>query len=133
MSLIDAVDEILGLAQQIQGFVQTLLQADGFMDEQWTDVQSLERAIKLLGNILTELQADVQILPASQIISGLAMDCRTPLNALIGYSHLFMAGVNGTISDHLRSIFQHIYELGTTILRIINDLLDEARANQVGL
>jgi signal transduction histidine kinase len=128
MNLYTAVDEILGLAQQIQGFVQSLLQADDFTDEQWDYLQPFEQAVNPLVEILTELQADAQILPADDVVAVLAMDCRTPLNVLLGYSQLFLMGENGSISAYHHSIFQHILELANTMEGMIDAILDESRS-----
>lgn len=57
-------------------------------------------------------------------LASMSHELRTPLNAVIGYSELLMQGTYGDISDKQRNRIEKIYMNGSSLLELINDILD---------
>lgn len=64
----------------------------------------------------------------SDRIASIAHDLRTPLNAIIGFSELLRDGAI-TEAEEKRSALDDIYMGGQRLLKMINELLDKARAD----
>jgi signal transduction histidine kinase len=52
---------------------------------------------------------------------------RTPLNAILGYTHMLLNGVSGAISDQQRKSLSRIDSNSRHLLALINDILDITR------
>ena len=52
---------------------------------------------------------------------------RTPLNAILGYTHMLLNGVSGAISDQQRKSLTRIDSNSRHLLALINDILDITR------
>jgi signal transduction histidine kinase len=52
---------------------------------------------------------------------------RTPLNAILGYTHMLLNGVSGTVSDQQRKSLTRIDSNSRHLLALINDILDITR------
>jgi len=61
----------------------------------------------------------------SMFFSIVSHDIRTPLNAIIGYSQLLRKGIDDP--EELDEALQSIEESGTTLLELVNDVLDLAK------
>jgi signal transduction histidine kinase len=65
----------------------------------------------------------------SEFVAKMSHELRTPLNAVIGYSQILledarMDGDTASVTD-----LEHIQKAGTTLLRLVNDVLDLSKAD----
>jgi signal transduction histidine kinase len=60
----------------------------------------------------------------SDFLASMSHELRTPLNSIIGFSEIMRDGLTGEISGRQREFMDHIYESGTHLLSLINDVLD---------
>jgi signal transduction histidine kinase len=60
----------------------------------------------------------------SQFLANMSHELRTPLNAIIGYSQLLSEDAQEAELDDFVPDLQKIYEAGTHLLSLINDILD---------
>lgn len=63
----------------------------------------------------------------SQFLANMSHEFRTPLNAILGYTHLLLQGVNGAVQPKQREKLNRVDSNARHLLSIINDLLDIAR------
>ena len=63
----------------------------------------------------------------SQFLANMSHEFRTPLNAILGYTHMLLHGVTGPISDHQRKSLTRIDSNSRHLLALINDILDITR------
>ena len=63
----------------------------------------------------------------SDFIANMGHELRTPLNAIIGNSELIAEGVLGDISDSYRDCARDVYEAGTHLLELVNNVLDVSK------
>ncbi len=79
--------------------------------------------------IIDELEKEKEVVEESSkaktdFLSNMSHDIRTPMNAIIGFAEsLLMEDLNETQKDEV----QNIYEAATTLLNIINNILDISR------
>ncbi|MBI2189202.1 MAG: PAS domain-containing protein [Acidobacteria bacterium] len=63
----------------------------------------------------------------SQFLANMSHEFRTPLNAILGYTHMLLQGVAGELSPPVRRQLQRIDSNGRHLLTIINEILDITR------
>jgi PAS domain S-box-containing protein len=63
----------------------------------------------------------------SQFLANMSHEFRTPLNAILGYTHMLLHGVSGTVSDAQRKSLTRIDSNSRHLLALINDILDITR------
>ncbi|MEO6213607.1 MAG: histidine kinase dimerization/phospho-acceptor domain-containing protein, partial [Vicinamibacterales bacterium] len=63
----------------------------------------------------------------SQFLANMSHEFRTPLNAILGYTHMLLNGVSGTVSDPQRRSLSRIDSNSRHLLALINDILDITR------
>ena len=63
----------------------------------------------------------------SQFLANMSHEFRTPLNAILGYSHMLLQGVAGDLSPAAKRQLQRIDSNGRHLLTIINEILDITR------
>jgi len=63
----------------------------------------------------------------SQFLANMSHEFRTPLNAILGYTHMLLNGVTGTVSDSQRKSLTRIDSNSHHLLALINDILDITR------
>jgi signal transduction histidine kinase len=65
----------------------------------------------------------------SEFLANISHELRTPLNAIIGFSELMISGAHGAISNPTYDAYVHdIFDAGTDLLKIINEILDLSKA-----
>lgn len=79
--------------------------------------------------IISELEKDKEVVEEASkaktdFLSNMSHDIRTPMNAIIGFSESLLME---ELTDHQKSEVQNIYEAATTLLAIINNILDVSR------
>ncbi|MDQ3488541.1 MAG: ATP-binding protein [Acidobacteriota bacterium] len=63
----------------------------------------------------------------SQFLANMSHEFRTPLNAILGYTHMLLHGVSGAVSDSQRKSLSRIDSNSRHLLALINDILDITR------
>jgi PAS domain S-box-containing protein len=63
----------------------------------------------------------------SQFLANMSHEFRTPLNAILGYTHMLLQGVSGPIMEAQRRSLSRIDANSRTLLALINDILDLTR------
>jgi len=63
----------------------------------------------------------------SQFLANMSHEFRTPLNAILGYTHMLLHGVTGGVSDAQRKSLTRIDSNSRHLLALINDILDITR------
>ena len=63
----------------------------------------------------------------SQFLANMSHEFRTPLNAILGYTHMLLNGVTGPVSDQQRKSLTRIDSNSRHLLALINDILDITR------
>ena len=63
----------------------------------------------------------------SQFLANISHEFRTPLNAILGYTHMLLQGVTGAATDSQRKSLTRIDSNSRHLLALINDILDITR------
>ncbi|CAN5761339.1 hypothetical protein BH18ACI5_BH18ACI5_00280 [soil metagenome] len=63
----------------------------------------------------------------SQFLANMSHEFRTPLNAILGYTHMLLNGVSGVVSEAQRRSLSRIDSNSRHLLALINDILDITR------
>lgn len=63
----------------------------------------------------------------SEFLSNMSHELRTPLNALLGMTRLLSTGTPGEINEKQRGYLNVIEKSGTSLLELMNDILDLSR------
>jgi PAS domain S-box-containing protein len=63
----------------------------------------------------------------SQFLANISHEFRTPLNAILGYTHMLLHGVTGAVTDPQRKSLTRIDSNSRHLLALINDILDITR------
>jgi signal transduction histidine kinase len=63
----------------------------------------------------------------SQFLANMSHEFRTPLNAILGYTHMLLQGVAGDLPANIRRQLTRIDSNGPHLLTIINEILDITR------
>lgn len=63
----------------------------------------------------------------SQFLANMSHEFRTPLNAILGYTHMLLNGVSGPVADTQRKSLTRIDSNSRHLLALINDILDITR------
>lgn len=63
----------------------------------------------------------------SQFLANMSHEFRTPLNAILGYTHMLLNGVTGPVLDAQRKSLSRIDSNSRHLLALINDILDITR------
>src|SRR5947207_1915613 len=71
----------------------------------------------------------------SEFVANMSHELRTPLNAIMGFSEMMKDGLLGELTDRQRMAAGAIFDSGTHLLSLINDILDLSRieAGKMGL
>jgi len=63
----------------------------------------------------------------SQFLANMSHEFRTPLNAILGYTHMLLNNVTGQVTDPQRKSLSRIDSNARHLLALINDILDITR------
>jgi PAS domain S-box-containing protein len=63
----------------------------------------------------------------SQFLANMSHEFRTPLNAILGYTHMLLQGVSGELAANIKRQLTRIDSNGRHLLTIINEILDITR------
>jgi signal transduction histidine kinase len=65
----------------------------------------------------------------TEFLANVSHELRTPLNAIIGFSELMLNGARGPVDNaDYRGYLKDIFDAGTDLLRLINEILDLSKA-----
>ena len=65
----------------------------------------------------------------SEFLANISHELRTPLNAIIGFSELMISGAHGAMNNPTYEAYiRDIFDAGTDLLKIINEILDLSKA-----
>ncbi|HEY3918590.1 MAG TPA: ATP-binding protein [Stellaceae bacterium] len=65
----------------------------------------------------------------SEFLANISHELRTPLNAIIGFSELMIGGAQGAMNNPTYEAYvRDIFDAGTDLLKIINEILDLSKA-----
>jgi GAF domain-containing protein/CheY-like chemotaxis protein len=65
----------------------------------------------------------------SDFLANMSHELRTPLNSIIGFSRVILKGIDGPLTEMQEQDLNTIYNSGTHLLGLINDILDQAKIN----
>ena len=106
-------------------FVHIFLVED-IRSELWRTVIEREQTASHMSELRQALErAQAAEKARSTFFSIVSHDIRTPLNAILGYSELLQYGVSS--QDERNEALQSIRASGTTLLQLVNDVLDLAK------
>jgi GAF domain-containing protein/CheY-like chemotaxis protein len=63
----------------------------------------------------------------SEFLANMSHELRTPLNSIIGFSRVILKGIDGPLTEMQEQDLTTIYNSGTHLLGLINDILDQAK------
>ena len=86
---------------------------------------ALEKSQRQLAQSLTELEHVTQ--EKSRFFASMSHEIRTPLNAIIGFAELLQEEVYGELEAKQMRAVGDIFDSGTHLLGLVNDLLDLAK------
>ncbi len=153
---INLVDPLSGQPSPVEAIAGTILSEQGELTWVVTILHDLTEAIekaKLYAQVKKaseELEAKVQEATAelaaqnellrrqhleleqasalkSQFLANMSHEFRTPLNAILGYTHMLLQGVFGQVADAQRRSLTRIDSNSRHLLALINDILDITR------
>lgn len=63
----------------------------------------------------------------TNFLAAMSHELRTPLNSIIGFSRVILKGIDGPINEMQQQDIQTIHDSGKHLLRLVNDILDQAK------
>jgi signal transduction histidine kinase len=73
---------------------------------------------------LAKVSAETANRTKSEFLANMSHELRTPLNAILGYSEIIKRGMFGPLSARYREYGADVFDSGTHLLNLINDILD---------
>ena len=112
-------NEVLTLLQTLAGSLGAVIQNTLLVEQLQESVEQLREVDRL----------------KSQFLASMSHELRTPLNSIIGFSRVMLKGIDGPLSEMQEQDLTTIYNSGNHLLRLINDILDQAKieANELNL
>ncbi|MGE5815214.1 MAG: ATP-binding protein [Acidobacteriota bacterium] len=153
---ISLVDPVTGKPSPVEAIAGTILSEQGELTwvvtilHDMTEALERKRLYEQLKAASEELEAKVQEATAelasqnellrrqhleleqasalkSQFLANMSHEFRTPLNAILGYTHMLLQGVSGDVSESQRRSLTRIDSNSRHLLALINDILDITR------
>lgn len=111
-SLIRLVADQLAATAEKAHLIEDLQRTNDLLREQNVDLEARYREAEEARRLKTEFLANV------------SHELRTPLTAILGYAYLLREGVNGEVPPEQSAALAKIESAGTSLLALIDDLLD---------
>jgi signal transduction histidine kinase len=83
-----------------------------------------DNAIERQSLHVAKLGAEASNRAKSDFLANMSHELRTPLNAIIGFSEIIKGGMFGAVTERYRSYAGDIFNSGTHLLELINEILD---------
>jgi signal transduction histidine kinase len=83
-----------------------------------------DNAIRTQQLYLEKIGAEAANRTKSEFLANMSHELRTPLNAIIGFSEVIQRAIVGPLSERYRAYGADIFNSGTHLLGLINDILD---------
>ncbi|UGV40646.1 hypothetical protein J7W08_11420 [Methanococcoides orientis] len=74
--------------------------------------------------IQAKLEAEAASRTKSEFLANMSHELRTPLNSVLGFSDVMLSGTFGELNEKQKKYVCNIYDSGSHLLGIVNDLLD---------
>jgi signal transduction histidine kinase len=128
-----------GVVKPITQITNTMrLVADGNLacqipfEHRLDEIGSLSRALRVFRDnairtqqlYLEKIGAEAANRTKSDFLANMSHELRTPLNAIIGFSEVIQKAIMGPLSERYREYGADIFNSGTHLLGLINDILD---------
>jgi len=96
------------------------------------EIGSLSRALRIFRDnaiekqqlFLAKIGAETANRTKSDFMANMSHELRTPLNAIIGFSEVIKIGMFGPLNERYRVYGSDIFDSGTHLLNLINEILD---------
>ena len=106
-------------------FAQLQVAADELQTRVQAATAELAQQNELLRRQAIELEQASRL--KSQFLANMSHEFRTPLNAILGYTHMLLQGVAGDLQPPVKRQLTRIDSNGRHLLQIINEILDITR------
>ena len=95
----------------------------------WTRIQAATADIAQQNELLRRQAIELEQASSlkSQFLANMSHEFRTPLNAILGYTHMLLNNVTGPVTDPQRKSLSRIDSNARHLLALINDILDITR------
>lgn len=107
------------VAAELEGYKQEL---ERKVEER---TEQLARKNALLQAAMEQVQESDRL--KTQFLANMSHELRTPLNAIIGFAQVLLEGIDGEMNEVQRKDLTAVYNSGTHLLGLINDILDIAK------
>lgn len=126
---------IIALDQLVGAIALESRKPNYFTDDTLRLLQTLGTTVATLirnAQLLAEVQrTNEQLREIDQLktnfLAAMSHELRTPLNSIIGFSRVILKGIDGPVNEMQQQDIQTIHESGKHLLRLVNDILDQAK------
>ncbi|WP_375629385.1 MULTISPECIES: ATP-binding protein [unclassified Bartonella] len=109
--------------RRLFSFIQELKRARGSAQQRATEVEKLNKSLKA-----EKERAESANKAKSEFLANMSHELRTPLNAILGFSDIMLQSTFGPLGSQRYKEYMHdIYNSGTHLLTLINDILDMSK------
>ncbi|EJF81568.1 Non-motile and phage-resistance protein [Candidatus Bartonella washoeensis] len=109
--------------RRLFSFIQELKRARGNAQQRATEVEKLNKSLQA-----EKERAESANKAKSEFLANMSHELRTPLNAILGFSDIMLQSTFGPLGSQRYEEYMHdIYNSGTHLLTLINDILDMSK------
>ncbi|WP_175868872.1 sensor histidine kinase [Bartonella gabonensis] len=109
--------------RRLFSFIQELKRTRGSAQQRATEVEKLNKSLKA-----EKERAESANKAKSEFLANMSHELRTPLNAILGFSDIMLQSTFGPLGSKRYKEYMHdIYNSGTHLLTLINDILDMSK------
>src|SRR5262249_46325643 len=120
---VEGCDEVSRLAERFRAMADQLREHITTLE---LKVDERTRQLRLKAEELSRANDDLVRLTKlkSDFLARMSQELRPPLNSIIGFSELLLAGGCGPVSEEQRDALERVVRNGKNLLQLINDILD---------